>query len=204
MRLGLVVDGESEFKALPRLYPSLHEALESQLLSPILTKMMPTAPVPVIARACNHAVTQLEGRRADRIIVLLDHEGQGRCPPGLARQLQVSLAGTTNASVWVVIKDSMFENWLVADCDALASQPARFRMTAARRRRVEENKADTIDALSLIKEMCIRSPYHKVQDSARILQRADPAAIARHSRSFRRFLRALEHPLYQAQSRRPG
>jgi hypothetical protein len=202
LRLGLVVDGESEFKSLPLLYPALSSGCGAQILTPILAKMMPTAPVPVIARACTQAIRQLDGRRADKIIVLLDHESQDRCPPQLAADLQLVLAAVANAAVDVVIKDRMFENWLVADCNALASQRARFEMTPARRRRVQDNKADAIDALRLIKEMCIGPQYHKVQDSARILSQADPMTIATHSRSFRRFLRALDHPPYRTQSRR--
>lgn len=97
----------------------------------------------------------------------------------------------------------MYENWLVSDVEALKCQPGRFAVSDADARRVVPNRADRIDAMTLLKRMCKDAAYEKVRDSERILTRADVMRMAENSRSFRRFLRVVGHPSYQRQSASP-
>jgi hypothetical protein len=199
MKIGIIVDGDSEYGALPALLRRV--ATESGHTYPKVTKahVHPMAPLPVIARECKSVLGVFEGRGFDRILVILDREDRGECPGALARDLCALMSGPTHCTVGVVIKDRCFENWLVADQGAMASQPGRFAVTQATRRRVEPNKADSVDATLLIRTL-VKGRYEKVTDSKRILIRAEPGAMARHSRSFRRFMRELGHPSYSGQS----
>ncbi len=204
MRIGIIVDGESEFKSLPHVLSVLGDASGNTILKPVLAKLTPTAPLPVIARACATGLRQLEGRSAEIILVLMDREDRSECTPELAGSLGRELCQkVTGVAIEVVVKDRMYENWLIADCEALACQPGRFKVTSADRGRVSPDKADHVDALAIIKRSCRGASYHKVLDSERVLKRADPLTIASNSRSFRRFLRCVGHPHYLQQSKLP-
>jgi hypothetical protein len=47
----------------------------------------------------------------------------------------------------------MFENWLVADYDALAAQRGRFKSSVADRNRVQPNRADAADAAAILNRL---------------------------------------------------
>jgi hypothetical protein len=196
-----VVDGESEYKSLPHLYSALEEQSGHQILKPILAKITPTAPVPAIARACRQGIRQLEGRHVDKILVLLDLERDASaCAPQLASSLTTALEPSPAVAINVVVKVVSFENWLVADMEALLCQPGRFSVADADRHRIQPNRADRADAPTIIKRSCVGPDYHKVKDSDRILAKASIERMAKHSRSFRRFLRCIECPPYVNQS----
>jgi hypothetical protein len=113
------------------------------------------------------------------------------------------MADLTETPPIVVIKNRMFENWLVADVEAVKIQRARFRLSTAAERSIVPNKADNVAALEVLKTAAVRTSYSKVPDSQRILERADIQRIAANSRSFRRLLRVVGHPGYAGQSRLP-
>ena len=137
------------------------------------------------------------------MLVLLDREDSDRCAGELASEVEAHIRAYADCEVRVVLKDRMFENWLVADIACLRSQAARFSLSGADEHRISPNRADSCDALAIIKRSIVSGRYDKVQDAKRILNLADPLAIGRNSRSFRRFLRLSEHPTYGAQSRLP-
>ncbi|MGO9903074.1 MAG: hypothetical protein ACLP0J_26085 [Solirubrobacteraceae bacterium] len=56
-------------------------------------------------------------------------------------------------AVYVVVKVRMFENWLVADYDALAAQRGRFKSSVADRNRVQPNRADAADAAAILNRL---------------------------------------------------
>lgn len=199
MRIGFVVDGEAEFASLKLVLPQIQAATGHTLLSPLLAKMPPLAPVGTIARTCAPRLRVLEGKGVNRTVVLMDRETRRECPGTLASLLAQQLSRFTSVDTCVVIKDAMFENWLVADHTALGRQSGRFRIGNPFRRAVEPDRADRADALALMKE-AVRGDYDKVADARRILNEADVLRIGRNSRSFRRLLRVLEHPVYAEQS----
>jgi hypothetical protein len=203
MRIGLVVDGDSEFAALPNLNGSLVAVTGNTFLNPVKASIQPYAPLPAIAQVCLSGVSQLEKRRVDRVIVLLDREQRAECCPQLAAGLEGLLAKSVAVPTRVVLKNRTFENWVVADVQALVSQPARFDVSNGLKNSVLPNKADNVNALPLLKAAC-KGSYHKIQDSKRTLDKADPLRLAGNSRSFRRFLHLVGHPEYAAQSRLPG
>ncbi len=202
MRIGIVVDGVSEYESLPHILRRLADESGHVYPKVIKADIQPLAPFPVIARACCSAIGVFEGRGFDRIIILLDRKTRPDCPGEIARVLCSLLAGKASFPITVVVKDRCFENWLVADLDALAGQPRRFHLTSGRRRSVDPNKADSVDAAALMRAVVV-GRYDKVEDSKRVLSRAMPDRMARNSRSFRKFMRELEHPTYRHQSAVP-
>lgn len=204
MRFGFVVDGVSEFASLPGLFPRLVTDCPHVFLGPLRAPIPPTAPSATIARACLPAIRQLESRRADRIVVLIDREAATACSSEIAADVEAAVLAATGIGVTVVIKDRKFENWLVSDVDAVRGLRARFALAAADVNRIAPNRSDRADALAILKRSAIRSSYDKVQDSKRILQVAEPLRMAANSRSFRKFLRTVDHVAYRLQSRAPA
>lgn len=202
MKIGFVVDGESEFVALKKIWPQLRDATGHTLLDPALAKIPPKAPLPTIAKVCERRISAIQQKKTDRVIVLMDREDRGECPGELATALTVHLSRVAGGDVVVVIKEAMFENWLIADLGALKMQPGRFVVSRSLEQAVAGGRADAADALVLMKR-AVQGDYDKVEDSRRILERADVGQMARHSRSFRRLLRLVEHPAFLTQSAAP-
>jgi len=121
----------------------------------------------------------------------------------MSREILTSVSRVSTLPMAVVVKDRMVENWVIADIDALAGMPARFRVTDADRRAVTPNRADSANALAVLKKMALRKSYDKVADGRRVFDAAEPMRIAANSRSFRKFLATLNHPRYSIQSRTP-
>jgi hypothetical protein len=60
VKIGLVVDGESEFRAMPSLFSELADLTGHQFIGPNLAKVPPTAPVGIVAAVCAREVAQLQ------------------------------------------------------------------------------------------------------------------------------------------------
>lgn len=156
-------------------------------------KCQPDGPTRGIAKACEPVLRQAKARAADLFILVIDREKQ-TCPPGnLAAALTADIKrlGPWSFEVEVVYKDRTFENWLIADLDALRAQPARFKVSAALARQVEPDKADSVEALGLLKSAVKGKQYEKAQDSQKIAERMDLTSAARNSRSIRHLLHVL-------------
>jgi hypothetical protein len=205
--IGLIVDGEAEYRSLPLLLPRL--GLPSQILQPPLT-IAANCNVPIghIVRAAATRFPILASRGATAAALLIDRETNQECPGILAARITAALRPSCTPGairqITVVIKNSKFENWLVADVDAVTSLRRRFRLGTSAVRSIRPNKADSTDALELLKRAAIRTQYDKVTDAMRIMGIADGMLMAGNSRSFRRFLRIAGHPAYRQQSRQPA
>jgi hypothetical protein len=202
VKIGVVVDGVSEYASLPSLYAELRKTTGNQILRPVKADIHPTATVGVIVRQCSKRIQECYERGADRVVVLIDREDQTECPGEIASAIETQLA-QGNLDAHVVIKDRTYENWLLGDIDALKALPGRFSLSKATVKAVQPNKADNVDALSLLKRSVRSGSYHKVDDSKRICEKMEAGRLAQHSRSFRRFLRILGDSAYGTQSAIP-
>jgi hypothetical protein len=203
VRVGFVVDGVSEVGSLPNLYPALSARSGHRFDTPIKANLQPTAPIGTIVGACVKSVQQVFARRADLAVVLLDRESRPECPGDLAYAILQGLSKkNAGGDIAVVVKNRMFENWLIADLGALRSQRGRYAVSKSVQNQVENNKADNVEGLKLLKHCC-KSDYRKVEDAKKILAKADPGTMGLHSRSFRRMLRCIHDPDYLTQSRNP-
>lgn len=97
-----------------------------------------------------------------------------------------------------------FENWLIADPEAIA-QIKNFKLTSTFRKRVAPDKADHVpNPIDLLNKLELGpKSFHKTVDGTEIAKKLDINTVASNSRSFRRFLRLLSHPDYLTQSKKP-
>ena len=149
-------------------------------------------------------IPTLESNKPDKIIVAIDLEDPGKCPGQFAVELENAITGRIqdcSATIRVIVKNTMFENWLVSDLTAIR-QISGFHVSEGIRKKVENNKGDRVDALKLLKQMN-GGTYDKMSDGARICQRVKPERMARHSRSFRKCLREVGVQKYRTQSKSP-
>lgn len=204
MKIGIVVDGVSEFASLGELYQALTSLSGNQFMTPARADIQPLAPTGVIVRQCQARVSQFVARGAGLVVVLLDREDRPEPPCQLASAIRQGLIARVGAQgIGVVVKDRAYENWVIADIDGVRACSARFQVSNASANAVQPNKADTVDAITLLKRAARGGAYDKVKDSKAILKNADPTRIGLHSRSFRRFMRVTNCTPYQDQSRRP-
>ena len=208
MRIGFIVDGDAEFGSLPRLLSKV-DTREELLGRVVKASVHPLGGIGKLVRGLMHSVRVLVlQRKVDLAVVLLDREQRPDCCGALATELKDALVAECAreglaVQIEVVFKDRMFENWLIADLDALRSCPKRFRVAPSTVKAVEPNRADTANALQILKTATQQGGYDKVGDAKLILSAAEPLRIAANSRSFRRLLRVVGSPRYAKQSRRP-
>lgn len=204
-RIAFITEGQSEFQSLPFLYEQLSARSNTVLLSPLRINVSPDAPVAHIAKQSKALVKIALARRVDLVVVLFDRERAPSSPGEIAVGLRNAIheACELQGTCEVVIKDRMYENWLVADVDGLKSHRKRFRVTQAVERQVAPNKADRADALALLKKAAIGSDYDKVADSKRICRTLDVERAAQNSRSFRHLLHVLGDFDYSSQCKVP-
>lgn len=209
MKVGIVVDGDLERETIGAICRKLDATWDTQLLPVVKAIITPTAPIATIARSCAAPIRQLFLRGADRVVVLIDLERDNRlCAVQLSRQLRSAIISTqpgfelpSEDALEVVVKRTTFENWLIADVEAV-NGCSRLRLSRSAERTIIPGKADNVNALEMLKRSAVGMSYDKMRDGRTIAERVKPQAIAIHSRSFRRFLRVAGHPVYAGQSAR--
>jgi len=202
LKIGIVVDGDAESQALKLLTRRI-EIEGVQLLNPAYANMQPKSPPGRIARAAVKTVAILRARGATLIVVLIDREDRQECPPEFANQLKRAFAKLGYDDIHVVVKNRTFENWLIADLEALKQLRGRFKVTKTFERTVSPNIADNVvDAEALLNTIVVKQKYHKRRDATRIMAVQEIRNMAKNSRSFRRFLRVVGHPQYLSQSKK--
>jgi len=203
VNVGVVVEGQAESQALRRILPKI-KAQGRQLIHVVYADMQPAAPATQIARKAAVGLRMLRKKGAEAFVVILDCEDTSRCPVELARRIEQALAKLEWPGVDVVVKRFKFENWLIADVDALKRMPSRFHVTNRFEKRVAPDKADNVrDAAAELGRLCQGHAYHKRNDPVEIAKHQEPRRIAANSRSFRRFLRVVGCGKYAQQSRSP-
>lgn len=204
MRIGIVVDGKSEFQSLPRIYPRIQTS--NTFVRTLLADIQPLANPTKIARAVEVPIITLSKKNVNKIIVLLDLENREECAPQWSGELESAIwpvcrkAGING--LHVVLKVRTFENWLLSDLDFLKSKPNLFQVSKADESKISPNKADNANAKAVMSS-CARKPYKKTKDSLIIATEFDPYKAGQNSRSFRRFLRVSGCRHYREQSKRP-
>jgi hypothetical protein len=197
--VGLVVEGDAEFYALPRLSvmvtgcPPL-KATNLGGVGPDLTAQG------VAKRALSSVLAHLFANRT-RVIVVLDRESRqassAHFEAEVLHELSALLAArkTTAAFLQVIAADRAFEAWILADAKGLHEK--RFFRTAPRFHSFEgqmgeRNEKGKREITSLLGE-----PYSETRHGPKLFEAIDPAAArawqlpGRGSRSFDRFLTHL-------------
>jgi len=204
-RIGILVDGRSEFFGLPHLVPRLRT--RAAVLNPLYCDMQPLAPIPQIANAAAKRIPILLTRGITHILLLIDLEQRAECAPEIASRLKSEvikrIPSKPALGVDVVVKVRTFENWLIADPECLKSSPAMFHDTHRISTSVANDRADQVDAQALLKDCTTKRHFNKVAIAQAICARQDPDRAALTSRSYRRFLRVIRASPYLHQSRSP-
>lgn len=204
MKIGIVTEGRAERSALAELIKKLKSKSHS-ILEPVFASVEPKATPAQIVTAAEPKIRILDKRDCDRILFLIDFEDLGGCLITRKNQVESLLKNRGYSSVKVVIKQRQFENWLIADHRAV-NACKRFAVSKSFIKAVSPNKADNIN--NPVKLLSGSKPdktsFDKNRGAHAICAKSDPLRMAENSRSFRRFLRLIEHPTYQNQSKNPA
>jgi hypothetical protein len=203
VKIAIISDGDAELVSLPQVFHTI--VTPHTLLRPTKLKANVYAPPLKLARALSEPLKIARARKANAIILLLDREQRHECCGELSRLLEQQVRAFIDFSSFewfrIVLKDRMFENWLVADPEAFESLRSRFDLPHTAVQQINAGGADNIDATATLKAAANRKSYAKVADAISILRRADPNRMA-NSRSFRRFLHLIEAQPYKDQSKK--
>ena len=200
------MDGQAEYRSLNELF---RKGLSPQhaLLAPIYADIQPYAPLSQIVGTIKKRLPILRARHVGMVLVLLDRENRAVCPGDWAHQIESALGEHCGSAgcgaARVVVKEASFENWLIADTSVFQRLPKRFYLNPNLIDSISENRADKVNAQSILKHAALGRAYDKVDDSIRIMRLTDPQLMARNSRSFRRLLRVVGNPMYRDQSINP-
>jgi Domain of unknown function (DUF4276) len=203
-KIGIVTEGESEVRALPKLYPALQDRTGVQLINPLRAAVDPLAPIAVLTAGLSTSVRLSFARGAHAVIVILDRENAEVTAAVRALELEENLQAKIDENIRVVIKDKCFENWLIASPEAFHAQKARYAHPDRIAAKVLPNRADAVgNACALINSAISKGQYDKTNDAPKILSHSKLESLAANSRSFRRFLAVLGDPAYKNGSRTP-
>lgn len=191
--IGLVVEGISEFHALPVFVRQLdRRAAGAAVFQGQGVHMTPQA---VARRAFPSVRAQLK-KNLGRVIVVLDREFRDACAPGIAGQVQNDLmqmladqGADPSIPVVVVCADRMFENWLLADRSGLATH----KLVRTRIGRQPGNVDGVDGATELSKLMVSGASYRKGQLSGQLAEhvRVKNVTVQRRSRSLQKFVKEV-------------
>jgi hypothetical protein len=193
MKIGLLVDGRAEYAALPHLLERIVSP-HTILRNPLLCDIQPFASPAQIAHVASKSFPILLHRGADRILILIDKETRQDCTAELAAAVEKeanSRLGRPDVMAKVIFKVKMFENWFVADPEALQGISGLFEKVERIAKQVTPNRADVVDALGLLKTCSKDRTFDKVRDGVAICKVLDPTRAAAGSRSFRKLLKEL-------------
>lgn len=202
MKIGIAVDGQAECIAW-RVFINKLRQCGHAILDPVYADVQPKATAATIARAAIPKLSLLRQQEACRFILLIDFEDKNGCPSKHSKDIEAAFK-SLSWNVSVVTKVKCFENWLIADIEAIKKLPKRFKVTTSVERTVTPNKADNIaNAQEMLSQLSL-GEYHKRKDPVQLAKHLDPLRMAANSRSFRRLLRLIGHSAYSSQSRLPA
>ncbi|WP_006575606.1 DUF4276 family protein [Cupriavidus sp. HPC(L)] len=204
-KIGIIVEGAGEIDAISSLIgkvDSVHEIKGT----PLRADLQPKATPMVIARSARSQVLTWCRRGVDSILILIDREDHP-CAVQFSQELRTAfnkLYSDTKIDFQVVVKDKSIENWLIADPVALKTMTARFKVSAAFEKAIQNKCCDSItNPIDLLNSISIKKRYHKGDDPASICKQQNPLRAAANSRSYRKLLRELGSKQYATQSKYP-
>lgn len=203
IRIGIITEGSAEQKSLVELVKSLRSN-ETIIINPVFASIEPKATPQQIAKAAESRVKILNSKLCDRIILIIDMENTDQCLVKRVTVLEKAFHEKGYTNVNVVIKNRQYENWLIADIEAIGNCKG-FTLTQVFKNKIVPNKADNVNnpVELLTKLKTNKRRFDKNADVLSIIKNCDPVRMGMHSRSFRRFLRLMNHPNYKTQSKFP-
>ena len=83
MKIGMIVDGQAEYRSLAKTFPRIET--DDQLLNPLYADIQPKARPEKLVRAALPSLRLLAKKRAQLILIILDHENRPECVPNWRR-----------------------------------------------------------------------------------------------------------------------
>lgn len=193
MSVGLVVEGQADYGAVPLL---LGRAGVAAGLPIVFRGQGLECPISTLVQKKLLSPTRAQLVRGhSKVLVIIDRETRTDCPPGLARAVEAELVRQLRAAygyprrppVSVVCPDRTLENWLIADPEGIGTH---VYMEKDIRRRVGSN-ADGRDAVAIVQWAYGSRRYHKARDAPALAARVrvERADVRQRSRSLRKLLR---------------
>lgn len=192
--IGLVVEGLSEYMALPVLMQNaggpnarrVHfggQGENADLRRVAAERIAPKVRVLIL-------------KKVAKVVVVLDRERRVECAPEIARLVDAAVREELgrrfgyrgSPPLSVVCADRTLENWLIAD-------PARVARSAILRKRpvpLSQSRVDDLNACELIKRACKKNQcYVKTKDAPALAQhvRTGEAHVQERSRSLKKFVK---------------
>lgn len=115
--IGLIVDGYCEKEAFPAQMQSKCVVRRRQSNGNCVSLLQ-------IANECANLLRALEGRRCRKLLIVVDREDRPITAQEMADQLIVMISAKVSVAFKLVVADRMFENWLLADIEAVAGKYA--------------------------------------------------------------------------------
>lgn len=189
MRIGCIVEGDTEYYCTPKLLGRLGHVV----LTPLSIHGSSGNWEQLLLRKVVPRIRALALKAPDKIIIMLDREDRPDCTAELARQAtQVISHEITNfkitCSIAIIIADKYFECLLFADYDLLDSMPIFSE-------RVSPRLGDTTDGknvLALAKAALREGERYRKNEHGPILARRinlDSTAVAGRNRALRKLLK---------------
>jgi len=189
--IGLVVEGKSEYYAIPIFLRKLGIGFTTPAVFHGQSHDM--RPASVSARVFPYARTQLK-RRISKLLIILDRESRDACAPHLAEEVRSALArNLSDASVsvscpiTVICADRTLENWLLAD-------PAGLSRHAFVKKALRETRPVNVDGSNGKRDLArhfVRGRFYVEGELSGDLAnqvRVEEASVQRRSRSLRKFV----------------
>lgn len=113
--IGLIVEGQCERDALPPQMRSKCVVRRRQLNGKRVSLLQ-------IANECTSLLRALDGRRCRKFLIVVDREERTLTAQEMANQLTTLIAERVSVPFRLVVADRMFENWLLADVEAIVAR----------------------------------------------------------------------------------
>jgi hypothetical protein len=199
--VGLIVEGDAEFEALPLLHKnkllSGCPPLKAINLGGVGADRKPEG----IARLIAPKVIQHQTAGRTRVVICIDREQRTLCAPGFASAVLEALRaelqrrGKPSTDVYVVIADRAFEAWLLADAKGLHQRKV---LKSAPRFKSFEGQPGERQHMGVAElSTLLGRPYSKTKDGPALFEKLDFARARQYaqggsgSRSLDKFLRTL-------------
>lgn len=199
--VGLIVEGDTEFEALPRLHRrrliGACPPLKPTNLGGVGSQLTPTA----VGRLIAPKVIAHKAAGRSKVVVCIDREQRDSCAPQFAREVlsairnEIAARGKDASDVHLVVADRAFECWLLAGAKELHSSGRLANAPTHHCFEGELGEAQEKGVREISK--LLGRKYEKTRDGPALFEALDfPAARAhagggRGSKSLDKFLRAL-------------
>jgi hypothetical protein len=193
----LIVHGDTEFYCLPRILSEFGIQYYGHPFN-LRGKGFSENVSDIVKEDLLFAVETVSRTRPDKILIVTDKENRQLCPGQYASMILNDLkkklkrrVGTRHYKlipcISVVVADSMYENWILADPDGISSLKSLVKRNP---KNAIKGQADTKNAIRILND-CLIKEYTKPYDSIELTKRVrfKNIEVQSRSKSLKKFLK---------------